>query len=121
MKRRNFIKNTGLTIAGMAINNHIYSKNSSAKKSLNIIILISGGVQYHDIIDIDKVDFNVLFQNHIPMLVNCNTQLKYTGEILEHAPAVLSVLQGIKGNNERKLFFGNINSETINYHDTQNI
>ena len=34
MERRNFIKNTGLGIAGLALSNSIYSKNTSTKKSL---------------------------------------------------------------------------------------
>lgn len=112
MKRRSFIRNTGLTIAGLAVSKSIFSNNNPALKSLNIIILMSGGVQYHDIIDDHKSGFSLLFQEPISMNLNCCTQVKYSDGILDHTPAVLNVLQGIKNNPDRKIFFGNINSET---------
>ncbi len=55
MKRRNFIKNTGLSLAGIALSNSLFSKNTLENKNLNIIILMSGGVLYSDIIEAKKI------------------------------------------------------------------
>ena len=41
MKRRNFIRNTGFGIAGLALSNSIYGKDLSTRKSLNVFILMS--------------------------------------------------------------------------------
>ena len=73
MKRRNFIKNTGLTIAGLAFTNSIYSKNNSENKSLNIIILMSGGVGFEDVIDIKNNRILQFFNETQNINLHCKT------------------------------------------------
>ncbi len=64
MKRRNFIRNTGLGIAGLALSNNIYGEKLSTKKSLNIFILMSGGVCFNDIIEVKNSPTLKLFNDY---------------------------------------------------------
>lgn len=112
MKRRNFIKNTGLSIAGLAFSNSIYSKNSSEKKSLDIIILMSGGVKYDDLINHNSNKIPFLFQDKSPIFLNCKSNIRYSGKTLEHAPALLEAMHGIQRRSGRKIFISNKNTDT---------
>jgi hypothetical protein len=115
MKRRNFIKNTGLTIAGLAFSKAIYSKNNSAKKSLHLFILMSGGIQYNDIIKANKNEFSILFQENSSWQVSCKTNVKYTGNEMEHTPAMWAILSQFNNQNNRNIFIGNASAETTKF------
>lgn len=110
MKRRNFIKNAGLSVAGLALSNSIFGKSSDAVNSRHIIILLSGGVQYFDILQEDANSFSVLFQEEISMKINCFTQLNYSGKEMEHSAATLQALHSIPSPNGKMVYIGNKNS-----------
>ena len=111
MKRRNFIKNAGLSLAGLAISNSIYSKNLPAKKSLNIIILMSGGIDFNDIIDDNNNRISVLFNEHSNLELICKTRLNCSCKNLEHANAVINALHELKGNSSENIFISNTYSD----------
>jgi len=110
MERRNFIKNTGLTIAGLALSKGIYSKNISNLKSLNIIVLLSGGVRYIDIIDETNHQHAILFQEKASMKVVCKSRVNYSGNTLEHDPCVIDFLFGLPNDSSKKILISNKNS-----------
>jgi hypothetical protein len=103
MKRRNFIKNTGLSIAGLTLANGIFGKNIKTPSSLNIIILVSGGVRYNDVINYNKLLNENLFSIKNSLNVACYTQLKYTGREIEHANCLLHAISNIHNVNGRNL------------------
>ncbi len=112
MKRRNFIKNTGLSFAGIALSNSIFSKNTLENKNLNIIILMSGGVLYSDIIEAKKNSNILFFQQNLNISVNCKTNVKYNGDIMEHENALLAALAGINAIEGKKILITNLNANT---------
>jgi hypothetical protein len=112
MKRRNFIKNTGLSLAGLALSNSILSKSLPAKKSLNVIILMSGGVNFYDIIDENNNRISVFFNENADIELCCKTKLYYSGKNLEHSDAVLNALHPLKGNPSEYIFISDLNSNS---------
>lgn len=111
MKRRNFIKNTGLTLAGLAFTNSIYSKNNSEKKSLNIIILMSGGVGFEDVIDIKNNRILQFFNETQNINLLCKTNVTYNGKDMEHAASLIPILQTLKDSGTKNIFISNCNSD----------
>jgi len=111
MKRRNFIKNTGLTLAGLAFTNSIYSKNNSEKKSLNMIILMSGGVGFEDVIDIKNNKILQFFNETQNINLLCKTNVTYNGKDMEHAASLIPILQTLKENGAKNIFISNCNSD----------
>jgi hypothetical protein len=114
MERRNFIKNTGLGIAGLALSNSIYSKNTSTKKSLEIFILLSGGVCFNDVLDpINNKILSVINQdNNFEIL--CKTKINYSGDVLEHSDAMFNALNGLNEIASKNIFISNQNSLVTN-------
>jgi hypothetical protein len=102
MKRRNFIRNTGLGIAGLALSNSIYGKDLSTRKSLNVFILMSGGVCFNDIIDVKNNSTLKLFNECANVALNCRTNVNYTGQSMEHTAAMITVLQTLKDDSVKK-------------------
>ncbi len=111
MKRRNFIRNTGLGIAGLALSNNIYGEKLSTKKSLNIFILMSGGVCFNDIIEVKNSPTLKLFNDYTNIALQCKTNVNYTGQRLEHADAMLAVLGSLKDDSVKNIFISNIHSD----------
>jgi hypothetical protein len=111
MKRRNFIKNTGLTLAGIALTNAIYSKNKSASKSLHLVILMSGGVRFNDIIKTENNGSSLLFQEKGNIQIKCKTKVKYAGTELEHVPSLWAILSQFKNQKGRKILISRPNTE----------
>jgi hypothetical protein len=111
MKRRNFIKNTGLTLAGLAFTNSIYSKNNSENKSLNIIILMSGGVGFEDVIDIKNNRILQFFSETQNINLHCKTNVTYNGQDMEHAASLIQTLQTLKDNGAKNIIISNSDSE----------
>lgn len=111
MKRRNFIKNTGLTIAGLAFTNSIYSKNNSENKSLNIIILMSGGIAFEDVVDIKNNRILQFFNETKNINLHCKTNVRYNGKDMEHAASLIQTLQTLKDNGDKNIIISNRNSD----------
>jgi len=111
MKRRNFIRNTGLGIAGLALSNSIYGKDLSTRKSLNVFILMSGGVCFNDIIGFENNPSLKLFDDYANMTLNCRTNVNYTGQSMEHTAAMIAVLQALKDDSVKNIFISNKHSE----------
>jgi hypothetical protein len=111
MKRRNFIKNAGLGIAGLTLSNGIYGKNLSTKKSLNIFILMSGGLCLNDIIEVKNNPTLKLFNEYTNIAIQCKTNVNYTGQCMEHANAMLAVLGALKDDSVKNIFISNVHSE----------
>lgn len=121
MKRRNFIKTTGLGIAALTVvGNKIYANNEFNKTKLNIVVLLSGGVNFNDIIS-KKNKQLLCFENNFSGKIICHTHLKYSGKNLEHAQALLNALQSFKGNSHKQIFISSENSETTEHVLNSNI
>lgn len=111
MKRRNFIKNAGLGLAGLALSNNIYSGNLPVKKSLNIYVLMSGGIDFNDIIDEKNNRIHILFDETAQLELHCKTNLTCNSRYLEHPDAVINALHFLNGNPSDNIFISNPNSD----------
>jgi uncharacterized protein (UPF0333 family) len=111
MQRRNFIKNTSFSLAGLVLCNGVFSKNNSNKKSLTVVVLMSGGVRYSDIINSEKKQLVFSNQQNNAMNVICKTKVNYTGKILEHTNCLLNTLAGLSSNTTKNIFISNSSSE----------
>lgn len=112
MKRRNFIKSTGLSLAGLAISTGMHSKNLPAAQSLRIIILLSGGLRYNDIIDAESNQSLLFFQEPFSMHVVCKTNVMCSGKALEHSEALFCVLNEMHFDKTKTILISDTHSET---------
>lgn len=114
MKRRNFIKTTGLGLAAITSNcSHIFATNGFTKIKLNVVLLLSGGVNLNDIIKNDN-NKSICFDSNFLGKIICHNQIKYSGNILEHPNALLHALQSFRSNTHHQIFIGNQYTESTN-------
>lgn len=111
MKRRIFIRNTGLSIAGLAFSNRIYSKNITDKKSLEIVILLCGGIRHNDLIDIENNRIDGLFNDESTLEVNCKKNVRFEGKNLDHSEALLEAIDVFKESKKSGIFISSSNSD----------
>ncbi|HRG58898.1 MAG TPA: hypothetical protein PK323_08040 [Bacteroidia bacterium] len=115
MKRRNFIKTTGLGLAVITSNcSNIFATNGFTKIKLNIVVLLSGGVNFNDIVKNDNNNNSICFDSNFQGKIICHNKVKYTGNIMEHADALLAALQPFKSNPHQQIFIGNQYAESTN-------
>jgi hypothetical protein len=112
MKRRNFLKNTGLGLAGLTLSKDIFANSIGQKTQLNIVILLSGGVNYNDIITLNSQNYSCFFQADFQGTFSCKTNIRYYGEMLEHAPALIQSLDAIDEISQKKILITNKSTET---------
>ena len=110
MQRRQFIRNTGLSAAALSIGNALWASNHQSKIKLKVVVLMSGGVAYHDIFPSEEAASAILFREAIPAEIICKTNMQYNGDELEHETALLYALQALQPSNEKIIFVGNANS-----------
>lgn len=112
MERRKFIRNAGLGLAGIAVGSDIFAKTNAKKIQLNIIVLLSGGVRYEDVIAPEGNGFSIFFQNDYAGALTCKTNINYSGKSLEHAPALLDALEGVLSNSSNCVLISSENSDS---------
>ena len=71
MQRRQFIRNTGLSAAALSIGNALWASNHQSKIKLKVVVLMSGGVAYHDIFPSGEAASAILFREAIPAEIIC--------------------------------------------------
>jgi hypothetical protein len=110
MQRRQFIRNTGLSAAALSIGNALWASNHQSKIKLKVVVLMSGGVAYHDIFPTGEAESAILFREAIPAEIICKTNMQYNGHELEHQTALLYALQALQSNDGKIIFIGNASS-----------
>lgn len=121
MKRRNFIKESGLGVIGLTLSGSlINATNINQVNNKHIILLMSGGIDARDVLFTPNSSFDTLYNVKRKTAVVCNTNIKHSGKSFEHAESALHALSNFPFHHHKSLIITYKESELAAKIKTQN-